>query len=76
MAAWWSVAVQWTADSSSDAWVIRERPDLVPFSASGDPPPARSAATLINDAARGRYLLFGGMNADGVLDDLWELGAT
>lgn len=38
-------------------------------------PSARAGATLIGDAA-GRYLLFGGTNAEGVLGDLWELGPS
>jgi len=35
-------------------------------------PAARSGATLITDPV-GRYLLFGGRDADGPLGDLWEL---
>ena len=36
-------------------------------------PPARSGATLISDfETRGRLLLFGGVNADGHLSDVWE----
>ena len=46
---------------------------LFPFDA-GSPPPARSAATMISDPARGRVLLFGGEGADGLLGDTWELG--
>jgi hypothetical protein len=44
---------------------------MTQFQVPGLAPPARSGATLI-DAGR-RALLFGGRNADGVLDDLWEL---
>jgi hypothetical protein len=42
-----------------------------------DPRPAtRSGATLIDDPTRGRLLLFGGVNGDGALDDLWELSGA
>jgi hypothetical protein len=58
----------------NDAWlIIDENSELTPFEVDTESPPARSSATLTLDAMRDRYLLFGGMNADGVLDDLWEL---
>ena len=41
---------------------------------AGDAPAARSAATLVADAAGSRMLLFGGKNESGELGDLWELG--
>ncbi|MEX2548212.1 MAG: hypothetical protein WD830_10550, partial [Chloroflexota bacterium] len=57
----------------NDAWMIDPATlALTPFEASGAPSP-RSGATVINDALRGRMLLFGGKNADGELADLWEL---
>lgn len=42
---------------------------------SGGPPAPRSDATLVADPARGRLLLFGGMDRDGGLGDLWALQA-
>jgi hypothetical protein len=36
-------------------------------------PSARSGATLVIDGQHSRYLLFGGKNADGLLDDTWQL---
>ena len=45
-----------------------------PLEASGDPPPGRSGAELIVDAARGRALLFGGKHDGGTFEDLWQLG--
>lgn len=41
--------------------------------ANGSWPRARSGATLIDDPAGGRMLLFGGRNRDGALADTWEL---
>jgi hypothetical protein len=46
--------------------------ELQPLDVSG--PGARSGASLIVDG--GRYLLFGGKDADGVLGDVWELGRS
>jgi hypothetical protein len=37
-----------------------------------DPPPARSGAAMVYDAAGDRFVLFGG-EGDRVLDDAWEL---
>jgi hypothetical protein len=59
----------------NDTWFLDVREStLTPFD-SGSPPPPRSGATLVNDplAGRGRVLLFGGMSADGLLGDLWQL---
>jgi N-acetylneuraminic acid mutarotase len=39
----------------------------------GSRPRARAGAALIDDAAGGRLLLFGGRNASRTLDDLWQL---
>jgi hypothetical protein len=39
----------------------------------GSRPPGRSGAMLIDDPVGGRVILFGGKNADGSFDDLWEL---
>lgn len=44
------------------------------LSPEGEPPPGRSGAMMIDDADRGRALLFGGKTADGAMADLWELG--
>jgi hypothetical protein len=54
-----------------DTWLINDdgRATRIP----GGGPPARSGAELITDPAGGGLLLFGGRNAEGVLDDLWEL---
>jgi hypothetical protein len=46
---------------------------IAPLEPEGSKPPGRSGAMLIDDPARERVLLFGGKNADGALDDLWEL---
>ena len=56
-----------------DTWIVGDAGEFSPYSVVGEAPPARSSATLIYSAPRDRYLLFGGMNADGVLDDVWEL---
>ncbi len=58
----------------NDAWLFDEahaRPTA--SSVVGAPPPARSAAEMVADPARGRLLLFGGKNDSGALGDLWEL---
>lgn len=60
----------------NDSWQIGPGLDLVPLEDGATHPPARSGATLINDTVRGRYLLFGGKNVDGVLGDTWELGPS
>ena len=46
---------------------------VVEVTADGSWPRARSGATLIDDPAGGRVLLFGGRNADGAMADTWEL---
>ena len=60
----------------NDAWTIDPVSlELTAADATGPRPPARSGATLIGDPTRGRLLLFGGLNDDGALADLWELAA-
>jgi hypothetical protein len=59
----------------ADTWALDSSGPALSASTAGSGPSARSGATLISDAS-GRYLLFGGLNADGVLGDLWELTAT
>jgi hypothetical protein len=60
----------------ADGWrVDDESLSLNPLDA-GLGPTARSGATLINDDARSRMLLFGGLNEESALDDLWELSAN
>ena len=59
-----------------DLWVLRDgQVDAEPIEPTGEAtrPTGRAGAELVIDAARDRVLLFGGRNADGVLDDLWSL---
>lgn len=57
-----------------DAWLIEASSlEISQFDQGEVAPSARSGATLITDRARGRVLLFGGVNSDGALGDLWEL---
>ncbi len=46
---------------------------LEPVEPTGARPPARSGATLIDDPAGGRMLLFGGRNGSGAFGDTWTL---
>jgi hypothetical protein len=46
---------------------------IEPLDPEGPTPPGRGGAMLIDDAARGRVVLFGGKTADDSLGDLWEL---
>ncbi|MEP6470192.1 MAG: kelch repeat-containing protein, partial [Chloroflexota bacterium] len=57
----------------SDAWLIDDQGTATPIRLAGDPPPARSGAELVADPTHGRLLLFGGRDADAVMNDLWEL---
>jgi hypothetical protein len=57
----------------SDAWLIDDQGTARPIRLAGDRPPARAGAELIADPTGGRLLLFGGRDADGAMDDLWEL---
>ncbi len=59
----------------SDSWRISDDGLTMEPVDAGDPPPARSGATLVNDDGRSRSLLFGGRNELGNLRDLWELSA-
>ena len=60
----------------SDAWRIDAQSlELSPVAVEGSPA-ARKGATLAADPARGRTLLFGGLNESGLLGDLWELSVT
>src|ERR1041385_3082399 len=45
----------------------------VPATPLGTPPPARYWHTMTYDPVRQRMLVFGGTNAGGLLNDLWEL---
>ena len=56
----------------NDSWLINGDLSLSSVSPIGVLPAARSGAALITDRA-GRLLLFGGLNGDGALADLWEL---
>ena len=58
----------WRLDLATLAWSE--------VSSAGAGPVARSGATMVVDAARQRLLLFGGMNADGELDDVWQLSGA
>lgn len=59
-----------------DIWGLNAEGLQAPASALATSPSARSSATLISDVFGQRYLLFGGMNGDGVLNDLWELSSN
>lgn len=57
-----------------DAWLLHDdATDATPLVLAGGLPPGRSGGELIVDARRDRILLFGGLGADGVLADTWEL---
>jgi hypothetical protein len=58
-----------------DAWLIDH--DRAPGPGPGGPPaPAgRAGAEMVTDVAADRVLLFGGRDADGTFDDLWEMTA-
>jgi hypothetical protein len=53
-------------------WIDASTVTLSPLDVAAGPS-ARSDATLISDPSRGRLLLFGGNDADGLRGDLWEL---
>jgi hypothetical protein len=55
----------WRFDNSSLA--------ASPLFVDGATPPGRAGATLVDDPARGRLLLFGGRTAAGALADTWAL---
>jgi hypothetical protein len=54
----------------SDAWIWDGQRWLEDAEAAAPGPPGRGGATLLDDAARGRLLYFGGY-AEGVLSDFW-----
>ncbi|HEX7172183.1 MAG TPA: kelch repeat-containing protein [Candidatus Limnocylindria bacterium] len=57
-----------------DGWLLHDGDaDASPLAVQGVGPPGRSGAELIVDEARDRILLFGGLGADGVFADTWEL---
>lgn len=56
-----------------DTWLIDDDGSAARVRLDGEPPPARSGAELVADPANGRLLLFGGRDADGAMNDLWEL---
>jgi hypothetical protein len=57
-----------------DAWLLVDgEADAIRLEIEGAFPAGRSGAELIADVSRGRYLLFGGLGADGALDDTWQL---
>ena len=59
-----------------DTWVLHDAGRFEPVPGPGGGPSARSGASFIYSAYYDRYLLFGGMNDEGVLDDLWELSGN
>lgn len=62
------------ASRLDDAWLLVDgEADAVPLDVAGEGPPGRSGAELVRDPSRGRYLLFGGLGADGALGDTWQL---
>ncbi len=58
----------------ADMWMIDPQTLALAPIEVGPGPSARSGATLVRDPTRSRLLLFGGINGEGALGDLWELG--
>jgi len=56
----------------ADAWLLADGGDTTLVEVDGAPP-GRAGAEMIADPAHSRILLFGGTDADGARDDLWEL---
>jgi len=57
-----------------DAFTINDATLVAdPLQPTGTKPPGRAGAMLIDDAVRGRVILFGGKTSAGALADLWEL---
>jgi hypothetical protein len=57
-----------------DTWVFSAADlDAKVLTATGGPPPARSATAFVADAPAGRLVLFGGRNADHAFADVWSL---
>src|SRR5262249_26139224 len=65
----------WVAGLFDDTWSLSlAGPQTwTPLATSGGPPPARFGATAIDDPVRQRLVLFGGLGASGVLNDVWVL---
>jgi galactose oxidase-like protein len=57
----------------NDTWVLADDGGVAASPIAGAPPPGRWAAEWVADAPRGRLLLFGGRDAAGARNDLWEL---
>jgi hypothetical protein len=57
----------------SDVWLIKDQGGATRVRLDSDLPQPRSGAELIGDPRVGVLLLFGGQDADGAMDDLWEL---
>jgi hypothetical protein len=55
----------WVLDLVDSSWTR-----IVPLDA---PPPVRAEHAAIYDAARDRMIIYGGQDASGLLDDVWEL---
>jgi hypothetical protein len=60
-------------DYLADVWLIDDAGAASRVSLNGDSPAPRSGAELVADPDNGRLLLFGGRDADGAMNDLWEL---
>ena len=57
-----------------DGWLLVDgEPDAIRVEVGATAPAGRSGAELIADVSRERFLLFGGLAADTVLADVWEL---
>lgn len=56
-----------------DTWLLSDDGSSALSPIAGTIPPARWAAELIADPSHGRLLLFGGRDAGGARNDLWEL---
>jgi len=57
-----------------DLWLLRDTAGrAVELETATEGPSGRAGAALVVDPGSGRHLLFGGRNANGVLEDLWSL---
>lgn len=59
----------------ADGWLIDHEGAPAPVLATSLAPTGRSGAEMVTDVAADRVLLFGGRDAGGAYDDLWELTA-
>jgi hypothetical protein len=57
----------------NDVWWLSDADPAVSVQAPEPAPPGRWGAELVIDPSQGRALLFGGRDADGARDDLWQL---